>query len=456
MARSVLVVEDEPAQRSLLSSMLRRASLDPELVDGADAALGAMSRKRFGAILSDIKMPGRSGIELVREARRVSPETPVVVMTGFPTLESAVESIRAGAFDYIQKPFRRDELIQVLNRALDWGAPPLRGKKADARPVRTLLGSSAAIRRVNDMIDRVARGSSTVMLRGESGTGKEVVSRCIHAQSDRRDGPFLAVNCAAIPEGLLESELFGHTRGAFTGAVDPKKGLFEQANGGTVLLDEIGDMPLGLQAKLLRVLEEREVRPVGGVETRPIDVRIIAATHRDLESEVEEGRFRRDLFYRLNVVPLFLPPLRAHMDDIPELSQHVLSRLAPDRGLKLSSGALERLGSMPWRGNVRELENVLERAAVLSDGSEIGVEDLDPLESEWVVATAQDDPLIRGLAERRMTLEEVELRLVEETLALTGGNMARTAEILGVSRRTLQRRRVSGDEDNEEGSPEEG
>jgi DNA-binding NtrC family response regulator len=423
MARSVLVVEDEPAQRSLLSSMLRRASLDPELVDGADAALGAMSRKRFGAILSDIKMPGRSGIELVREARRVSPETPVVVMTGFPTLESAVESIRAGAFDYIQKPFRRDELIQVLNRALDWGAPPLRGKKADARPVRTLLGSSAAIRRVNDMIDRVARGSSTVMLRGESGTGKEVVARCIHAQSDRRDGPFLAVNCAAIPEGLLESELFGHTRGAFTGAVDPKKGLFEQANGGTVLLDEIGDMPL---------------------------------THRDLESEVEEGRFRRDLFYRLNVVPLFLPPLRAHTDDIPELSQHVLSRLAPDRGLKLSSGALERLGSMPWRGNVRELENVLERAAVLSDGSEIGVEDLDPLESEWVVATAQDDPLIRGLAERRMTLEEVELRLVEETLALTGGNMARTAEILGVSRRTLQRRRVSGDEDNEEGSPEEG
>jgi transcriptional regulator with PAS, ATPase and Fis domain len=257
------------------------------------------------------------------------------------------------------------------------------------------------------------------------------------------------VNCAAIPEGLLESELFGHTRGAFTGTAEPKTGLFEEANAGTVLLDEIGDRPVDLQAKLRRVLEEREVRSVGALETRPIDVRILAATHRNLEGDVEEGRFRRDLFYSLDLVPLHFSPLRVHTGDIPERAQHVLHELSPERSLKPSSSARECLAAMPWQGKVRELENVLEHAAVLCEGEEISEGDLDPFEAEWAVTSTDVDPTMRSLAERRLKRVEMESAFIAETLGLTRGSVARAAEILGVSRRTIHRRLAAGEDDAE-------
>ncbi|MGE4653394.1 MAG: sigma-54 dependent transcriptional regulator [Myxococcota bacterium] len=439
MGRSILVVEDEAEQGQLIDSMLRGASLEPDVVEDTEAALGALARRSYGAVLSDIRLRGRSGIELVREARRLSPDTPVVVMTGYPTLESAVESIRAGAFDYIQKPFKREELLRVLQRALARTSVDRRGREVTTDG-RALGGASRLMRDLDDVIARIASHDANVLLTGESGTGKERVARRIHALGPRQGAAFVAINCAAIPEGLLESELFGHVRGAFTGASEDKRGLFYYASGGSVLLDEIGDMSLALQVKLLRVLEEREVRPVGGETPQPIDVRIIAATHRHLEDEVAEGRFRRDLFYRLNVIPLRLPALREHPEDIEEIARAFLARREEGEAPELSGEALAMLRTRPWRGNVRELENVLERAMVMCDDAVIRPADLALFDDSDLEVGDEERGLFRSLAARRMTLDEVEERLIEETLDLTSGNKVAASRILGLSRRTLQRR----------------
>ena len=440
MSHPILVVEDEPAQRRLLGMMLDGLSLEPELVDGVEPALVALARRRYGAVLSDIRMPGRSGIELVREARRIAPDVPVVVMTGFPNLESAVESIRAGAFDYIQKPFGPEELLRVLRRALERSARTS-GSRDVALDGRALGGGSQLMRDLDGVISRLAGHDANVLITGESGTGKERAARRIHVLGPRRGAPFVAINCAAIPEGLLESELFGYVQGAFTGASGDKRGLFEYASGGSVLLDEIGDMSLALQVKLLRVLEDREVRPVGSPTAVPIDVRIIAATHRNLEEEVTVGRFRRDLFYRLNVIPLRLPALREHPEDIEGIARDFLARRAGDDAPTLSEEVLGALRGLEWRGNVRELENVLERAMVMCDDEIIRPADLDLFDSSEPGVVNAERELFRALAARRMTLSDVEARLIDETLELTEGNKVAASRILGVSRRTLQRRK---------------
>ena len=440
MDHPILVVEDERVQRRLLEMMLRGLSLDSDLVDSAEAALSALARKRYGAVLSDIRMPGLSGIELVREARRISPDVPVVVMTGFPTLESAVESIRAGAFDYIQKPFEPEELLRVVSRALDRSTGTSRRRKPGVEG-GALGGASRLMRDLDAVIERLAGHDANVLITGESGTGKERVSRRIHALGPRHDSPFVAINCAAIPEGLLETELFGYVQGAFTGASGDKRGLFDYASGGSVLLDEIGDMSHDLQVKLLRVLEERAVRPVGGSESLPIDVRIIAATHRNLEVEVAEGRFRRDLFYRLNVIPLRIPALREHPEDIEEIALDFLTSKAGAGAPLLSHEALEVLQGLEWRGNVRELENVLERALVMCEGAIIRPADLAVLDPAQSGAADPEQELFKVLAARRMSLSDVEARLIDETLELTAGNKVAASRILGVSRRTLQRRK---------------
>jgi len=441
MGHPILVVEDELPQRRLLGMMLKDISFESDLVDGAEAALAALARRRYGAVLSDIRMPGRSGFELVREARRISADVPVVVMTGFPTLSSAVESIRAGAFDYIQKPFGPEELERVLRRALARYSGDSSGREAGSDGQR-LGGGSQIMRDLDAFIERLAVHDANVLITGESGTGKERAARRIHAMGPRRGSPFVAINCAAIPEGLLESELFGYVQGAFTGASAEKRGLFEYASGGSVLLDEIGDMSPALQTKLLRVLEEREVRPVGGSSPVPIDVRIISATHRNLEEEVSEGRFRRDLFYRLNVIPLRLPALREHPEDIEEIARDFLARRSVGDVPSLSSAALDTLSGLPWRGNVRELENVLERAMVMCDDTLICPEDLALSDQADPGNPETERELFRALAARRLTLAEVRARLIDETLELTAGNKQAASKILGLNRRTLQRRKL--------------
>jgi DNA-binding NtrC family response regulator len=442
MGRSVLVVEDEPAQRTLLSSMLERSLLKAELVGDAESALEALGRSDFDAILSDVCMPGQSGIDLVREARRVSPDTPVVLITGFATIESAVESIRAGAFDYIAKPFRRSQLMGVLERALEHreacrAQPP--GSPLRARG--ELVGAGTRMRKVHALIEKVASNSGNVLITGESGTGKELVARRVHSRGPRASTPFIAVNCTAIPEGLLESELFGHVRGAFTGAIKSKRGLFELADGGTLFLDEIGDMEMGLQSKLLRVLQEREIRPVGAAEARSIDVRIIAATHQDLNEAVRAGTFRRDLFYRLNVLPIRLPPLRERPEDVAELVDYFVERASRGRDLEVAPGVVEALAGLPWEGNIRELENAIERAVALCDGNTIRLDDLQIAGSlEGATDIADEDALIRAIAGHGLKLREVEDRLIEEALRRSGGNKEEAARALGISRRTLYRR----------------
>jgi DNA-binding NtrC family response regulator len=435
----ILVVDDDAVARQLLADALRQDGHTVEVAAGGAEAIALGRAARFDVVLTDIKMGEVDGLAVLREFRQHSPETAIVLLTAFGSMDSAIDAIRQGAYDYLAKPFRKEEIRLVVRRSLEHSRllqenARIREELRD-RHGSPLIGSSPPMLEVYKLIARVSLGKSTVLLEGESGTGKELVARAIHANSPRRDHPFVPVHCAALPETLLESELFGHEKGAFTGAVASKRGLFESADQGTLFLDEIGEIGPALQVKLLRVIQEQEVRRVGSTASVKVDVRIIAATNRDLAQLVKNGKFRDDLFYRLNVVRIVLPPLRERREDIPMLAHHFLQKVSSANGLPVRGFVPETMALLEryhWPGNVRELENVIERTVSLVPGPLIMPDDL-PEE----VRKADAPPV--GGDEALLTLEEVEKRHLHRVLRATGGNKVRAAKILGIDRRTLYR-----------------
>jgi DNA-binding NtrC family response regulator len=443
--RSVLIIDDEPSMLEMLRAELERREYKVVTQTSPEAALRALADSDFGVVLSDLTMNGMSGVDLCREVVLLREDVPVVVMTAFASIELAIASIRAGAYDFVTKPFDADDLVMTIERALRHRelreeVKRLRRTVNELQPFAEMIGESAAMKKMYQVIARVAESDATVLVSGESGTGKELVARAIHARSPRASGPFVAINCAAMPEPLLESELFGHVKGAFTDARATRAGLFSRASGGTLFLDEIAEMPLGMQAKLLRALQERTVRPVGGDAEVPFDARIVAATNRDLELEVEHKRFREDLFYRVNVVHIAVPPLRTRENDVLLLAQTFLQRAQPGahgRVVGIKSAAAERLASYPWPGNVRELQNCIQRAVALAQFDHIGVDDLTERIGQYKpsrVALESMDP------STFLTMEEMELRYIRQVLDALGGNKASAARVLGMDRRTLYRK----------------
>jgi len=444
MTGVVLLIDDDRDMCDLLEAYLAKAGHTVLSRSSGRAALSTIKSQEPDVVITDLKMPGMSGTELCKEIAVEYPDIPVIVMTAFGSMDSAISAIRVGAYDFVTKPFELGQLSVIVDRALQHKqltqeVVRLREQVRVRRQFGDLIGESPAMQNVFRVLDRVAPLETTVLLSGETGTGKEVVARAIHRKSARHARPFVAVNCAAVPETLLESELFGHTKGAFTGAGTTHKGLFIQADGGTLFLDEVGEMPLVLQPKLLRALEQRHVRPVGGTAEIPVDVRLIAATNQNLRGAVAQGTFREDLYYRLNVLELSLPPLRDRGNDILVLAQHFLEAIAESTG-HASSGfsraAAERLLTYPWPGNVRELRNCIERALALSEHDKIDVRDLPPAirqhQSSAVAAGGDDTELI--------PLEILERRHIERVLASVDGNKTEAARILGVDRRTLYRK----------------
>jgi DNA-binding NtrC family response regulator len=380
----LLVVDDEPPQREMLSRILERAGFAVETAPDGKAALEQLQAGPVDLLLTDQRMPNMDGLELLEQVQRLAPGLPVILMTAFGSVSTAVDAMKRGAADYLTKPFERDELLLVVDKAirqrrLEDEVASLHGVLKDRTKLRNIVGSSAPMQELFSLIERVAFADVPVLITGESGTGKELVARAIHQGSNRASGPFVALNCGAVPETLLESEFFGHERGAFTGAVKAHAGRFEQANGGTLFLDEIGTMRVDLQAKLLRAIQEQEIQRLGSTDTRKVDVRILAATGEDLQQAIRERTFREDLYYRLNVVPIQLPPLRERAEDVPLLVQHFLDRAAGKFSREapaIAPEALARLQSYPWPGNVRELENCMERLLVLCRGDRLTVDDL--------------------------------------------------------------------------------
>jgi DNA-binding NtrC family response regulator len=439
MARSrILAVDDDPASRELLRRVL--AGVGHEVVTAASAAeaLESLARQPAELVISDIRMPDLDGVQLLERLLARAPEVPVILVTAFGDVEGAVEAIRRGAFDYLAKPYDVDGIRLVVQRALAQAAlaaenRELRRQVREKYRLEGVVGRSEPMLQVFKTAARVAQSDATVLIEGESGTGKEQVARAIHTASKRAGGPFVAVDCGAIAEGVLESELFGHARGAFTGAQATRRGLFEEANRGTLFLDEMGDVGPALQARLLRALQEGEIRRVGANEAIPVDVRVLAATNKDLGRLVKEGRFREDLYYRVNVVTLRLPPLRERREDIPLLAEHFAAKHGRPEGSAVTPQARELLLSYDWPGNVRELENVIARALALNHAGLVVPEDLPER--------------VRGLppgipppgAGERLTLAEVERRYATQILAEAGGNKTRASEILGIDRKTLYR-----------------
>jgi len=441
----LLIVDDDTAMREMLASLFRDRGYAVEEAASAAEALERADKQCFDVALSDIRMPGKTGIEMVGELRERLPETPVVLMTAFGSIDSAVESMRAGAFDYITKPFEPDAVVLTIERALERRVLEEENRRLRRAVDQTssfgdLIGESPAMREIFALVRKVANSSSSVLITGESGTGKEVVARTIHYSGNRADKPFVPINCTAIPEGLLESELFGHVRGAFTGAHTTKQGLFEKANGGTLFLDEIGDMSLALQGKLLRVLQDREVRAVGGTQVTKVNLRIITATNKDLTTEMKAGNFREDLYYRLNVIPIFIPPLRERPQDVPPLAKAFVAKHSANRARAISSSGLRYLAAFPWKGNARELENAIERTLALSDSDEIGADELRLDSSTCEGRDSSPATLAHAAAENRLTLRELEDRYIEEVMRITEGNKVHAAKILGIDRKTLYRR----------------
>lgn len=441
----ILVVDDETGILQTLEILLRAEGFDVHTAQGGKAALEKIPQLRPDIILSDIRMPQVSGVEVLAAAREHDGEVPVILMTAQATLQTAMQAVNAGAFYYIQKPFRNDELLAILRRAAEHRALRVENKtlkkeirRRDRRGAGAPIGSHRAWLEVLSLAEAVAHTESTVLITGESGTGKEVVARYIHDLSARSDSTFQTINCGALPEGLLESELFGHVKGSFTGAVKDKEGLFTAAAGGTFFLDEIGETTPATQVKLLRVLQHREVIPVGATEPIPIDTRILAATNRDLEDEIKRGNFRRDLFYRLNVIALHLPPLRDRREDIPLLAESFLQRGAQLRGdepKRLSDEAAEALLAYTWPGNVRELENALERAVILTLGSTIAASALPERVTE-----ERSEPLVADRVTANPTLDVIEKAYILWVLQSEQGNKTRAAEVLGIDPSTLHRK----------------
>ncbi|HEU4994019.1 MAG TPA: sigma-54 dependent transcriptional regulator [Gemmatimonadaceae bacterium] len=442
---SVLVVDDEIAILDTLRILLRNEGFTPHVAHGGRKALEQIQALRPDIVLTDIRMPQVDGVEVLAAARESDPDVPVILMTAQATLQSAVQAVNAGAFYYIQKPFRNDELIAILRRAGEHRRLRIENKSlkqeirrrdrtSDDRPV----GTSKAWMDVLRLSETVAPTDSTVLVQGESGTGKEVIARYIHQLSSRSESPFLSINCGALPEGLLESELFGHVRGSFTGAVRDKLGLFTAAAQGTFFLDEIGETTPATQVKLLRALQHREVIPVGATDPVPVEARLIAATNRDLDEEIKTGRFRSDLYYRLNVIAIHLPPLRQRRDDIPILAEHFLARIAATRQespKRFHPMTLEKLQEYSWPGNVRELENALERAVLLTTGDYIAPDVLPER-----VTQRKAEPLVTGRTPTNPTLEAIERAYIMWVLQSEGGNKSRAAEVLGIDPSTLYRK----------------
>ena len=444
-SRTLLVVDDDLAMREMLVSLFKERGFAVQQAASSDEALDRLRDVEYDVVLSDIKMPGRSGIEMVGEIREMRPETPVVLMTAFGSIDSVIESMRAGAFDYITKPFESESVMLTIDRAIERRVLEEENRRLRRAVDQTsafgdLIGASPAMREIFALIRKVAHSRASVLITGESGTGKEVVARTIHYHGSRAASPFIPINCTAIPEGLLESELFGHVRGAFTGAHTSKQGLFEKARGGTLFLDEIGDMGLGIQSKLLRVLQDREIRPVGSTQSTKIDVRIITATNKDLQKEMEEERFREDLYYRLNVIPIRIPPLRERLEDVPLLVDAFVKKHSDGARWHVTQEALERLMTYPWKGNARELENAIERAIALSSDEQIDLADLPVADSDDGGARDAGDGFPRRTAQRHLSLREVEDLYIEEVLRLTDGNKVQAAKVLGIDRKTLYRR----------------
>ncbi len=443
----ILVVDDERSMREFLEIFFVREGYETSTAGDVDTALLALESDDFDVVISDVQMPGKGGLDLLRAVKEASPETVVIMITAFATAETAIEAMKVGAYDYVTKPFKVDELRLVVEKALEKKLLTTENRRLRSeletrgRP-RSLVGTSPAMQKVYDLVAQVARTKTNVLLSGESGTGKELVARAIHDQSERCDEPFVAVNCGAIPENLLESELFGHMKGSFTGAVGNKEGLFETARLGTLFLDEIGEIPLGLQVKLLRAIQDKKVRRVGGTRDEPVDVRIVAATNRDLQEEVAEGRFREDLFYRLNVIQIQLPPLRDRMEDIPLLVQHFMQKFGQELDKPVDGvddAAMERILAYTFPGNVRELENTIERAVALCDGARIGLEVLPPavLERRRTESASRLPPEGGNLEEM---LAAVERELLSEALERSQGVKKKAAQILGISFRSFRYR----------------
>ncbi len=436
----ILVVDDEASARTALAELLRDENLEVETAADAFKALGKLETFVPHVLLTDLKMPGMDGIELMGKMREIDPECVVVIMTAFGAVETAVEAMRAGAFDYVTKPLNFDELTIVLERAIESRrlrveADKLRERLSERFDFDNVVGASPEIQNVFNIVSQVAPARASVLITGESGTGKEIVASALHQRSKRKDGPFVKLHCAALAETLLESELFGHEKGAFTGAVARREGRFEQAHGGTLFLDEIGEISPSVQVKLLRFLQEQEFERVGGTKTLSVDVRILAATNRDLAAAVEQGSFREDLYYRLNVVSIEMPALRDRPSDIPLLAAHFLERYSAENEKSLtgfSDGALEAMMSYRWPGNVRELENAVERAVVLSPGPRIEREAL-PAAVAPAPSALGKGPKIPGAS-----LADIERYAILETLEATGGSTSRAAEILGISVRKIQ------------------
>ena len=445
MERRILVIDDDSSLCEVLETELKSRGFETASTTTPEDGLKRLAEEDFGLVLTDINMRGMSGVQVCKQIVERREDLPVIVMTAFGSVEAAVAAIRAGAYDFVTKPFDMDDITLTIERALKHRelreeVKRLRTVVLDQQKFDDILGTSAAMKKMYDLTARVAETETTVLVTGESGTGKELVAKAVHQRSQRKEGPFVAINCAAMPEALLESELFGHTKGAFTDARTARPGLFIRASGGSIFLDEIGEMPAGMQAKLLRALQERSVRPVGGDQEQPFDARLIAATNRDLETEVEERRFRQDLFYRINVVRIHVPPLRARGSDILLLAEHFLQRYQPGerpRVVGMETAAADKLLSYPWPGNVRELQNCMERAVALAQHDHLGVDDLPERVRDFKssrITIEGDDPSVL------LPMEEVERRYLLRVLEAVGGNKTLAAQVLGFDRRTLYRK----------------
>jgi nitrogen regulation protein NR(I) len=453
--KRVLVADDELNMRRVLEAMLRREGYDVITAANGVEALGGMGTKGgVHTVITDLKMPGLDGMGLLKRLSADYPDVPVVMITAHGSVESAVEAVKLGAFDYLEKPFEQEQIRQVVAKAINTYALSRR----DARPEEPssltgrfrLVGQSPAIRQIYAVVEKVANTPSTVLISGESGTGKELIARALHENSSRHAGPFIKINCAAIPKTLMESELFGYDKGAFTGAVGAKPGRFELAHGGTLFLDEIGEIPIEMQVKLLRVLQESEFERVGGIKTIKVDVRLVTATNRDLLAEVGAGAFREDLFYRLNVVPIHIPPLRERREDIPLLADHFIAKFNDRLKKEIASiapEAVERLVAYQWPGNIRELENLMERTMLFCEGPEIRVSDLPPevagAAAPAAAPSAAGEEGTRAAPESlkeavRAETERVERELIQRALDATGGNVTQAARKLKISRKSLQ------------------